>query len=83
MIERGAVVDAALRRMAGRLTVLALDRPVIAPASRPLWSAWAAWLAATLSGATAPRPVLPEGAGTETLTRLARQVELMRPGATG
>jgi len=83
VIERGAVVDAALRRMAGRLTVLALDRPVIAPASRPLWSAWAAWLAATLSGATAPRPVLPEGAGTETLTRLARQVELMRPGATG
>ncbi len=78
-IERGAIVDAALRRMAGRLSVLALDRPAIPPATRPLWAAWAAWLTAGLGGASAPRPKLPEGPGAEALTRLARQVELIAP----
>jgi uncharacterized membrane protein YccC len=76
-IERGAIVDAALRRLAGRLSVLALDRPVVTPESRPLWEAWAGWLPASLAGGVAKRPDLPDGPGAETLTRLARQAELI------
>jgi len=77
VIERGAIVDAALRRMAGRLSLLALDRPAIPPVARPLWAEWAAWIAAGLAGTPAPRPPLPAGPGGETLTRLARQIELI------
>jgi len=77
IIERGAIVDAALRRIAGRLTVLSLDPPRIEPADRALWTEWARWLDQALNGTMLPRPPLPAGAGQETLTRLARQVELL------
>ena len=77
VIERGAVVDAALRRMAGRLSVLSLDRPVITDADRPLWAAWQNWLEDCLSDNRRPRPELPSGPAAETLTRLARQAELI------
>lgn len=82
LIERGAIVDAALRRMAGRLTVLSLDRPVIPPKARPIWRDWQNWLTAGLlskpsPGKPAARPALPEGPGADALTRLARQVELI------
>ena len=76
-IERGAIVDAALRRMAGRLSVLALDRPLITKDSCPIWRDWAAWLVQSLTARPAARPPLPEGPGAETLARLARQVELI------
>jgi uncharacterized membrane protein YccC len=76
-IERGAVVDAALRRMAGRLSVLALDRPVIMPEDAPLWAEWRAWLSAGLGKKPLERPALPAGPAAEALTRLARQAELM------
>jgi hypothetical protein len=71
------VVDAALRRMAGRLSVLSLDRPAIPAADRPLWEAWRRWLEDCLSSNLRPRPALPSGAGAETLGRLARQAELI------
>jgi hypothetical protein len=77
VIERGAIVDAALRRMAGRLSVLALDRPPITPETGPLWQGWADWLTLRLAARSAPRPPLPPGPGAETLTRLARQVDLI------
>ena len=76
-IERGAVVDAALRRLAGRLSVLALDPPPLEPAERPLWRQWQGWIANSLTLRPTARPALPAGAGAETLTRLARQVELI------
>jgi uncharacterized membrane protein YccC len=76
-IERSAVADAALRRIAGRLSVLALDRPAIAPEQRSLWNEWRAWLAGSLAAKAGPRPKLPEGGGADDLTRLARQVELI------
>jgi uncharacterized membrane protein YccC len=82
------VTDAALRRLAGRLAVLDLDRPVIGPAARPLWVAWRDWLEAVLRGELAPpRPALPQAApgaaapgAVNALTRLARQVELIAYG---
>jgi uncharacterized membrane protein YccC len=77
VIERGAVVDAALRRMAGRLSVLSLDRPSITDADRPLWAAWQCWLEDCLSDNRRPRPEFPSGPGAETLGRLARQAELI------
>lgn len=77
VIERGAVVDAALRRMAGRLSVLSLDRPSIPDADRPLWAAWQCWLEDCLSHDRRPRPEFPSGPGAETLGRLARQAELI------
>jgi uncharacterized membrane protein YccC len=77
LIERGAVVDAALRRMAGRLSVLALDRPKIPPEARPLWQDWQNWLASSFAGKPPPRPPLPTGPAADALTRLARQVELI------
>ncbi len=76
-IERSAVADAALRRIAGRLSVLALDRPVIPPEQRNLWAEWQAWLANSLAAKAGPRPKLPDGAGADDLIRLARQVELI------
>ncbi len=76
-IERGAVADAALRRIAGRLSVLALDRPLIDARAAPAWREWQGWLTRRLAGGDAARPALPDGPGAETLTRLARQVELI------
>ncbi len=76
-IARGAVADAALRRMAGRLSVLSLDRPDIPDDDRPLWGAWQLWLEDCLSDNRRPRPDLPSGPGAETLSRLARQAELI------
>jgi len=76
-IERGAVADAALRRIAGRLSVLAVDRPAISPEARESWQGWQLWLTDRMAGQPATRPALPAGDGAEALTRLARQVELM------
>jgi uncharacterized membrane protein YccC len=77
-IARGAVVDAALRRMAGRLTVMLLNRPVIPPAARALWQDWRDWIVQGLTaGPSRPRPPLPDGPPGDALARLARQVELI------
>jgi uncharacterized membrane protein YccC len=76
-IERSAVADAALRRIAGRLSVLALDRPAIPPDQRNLWAEWQSWLAGSLAAKAGPRPNLPDGQGADALARLARQVELI------
>lgn len=77
-LVKAAAANAALRRMAGRLSLLALERPVIAGPDQPLWQAWDAWLQTALAqNIAAPRPALPAGAGAEDLQRLALQVDLM------
>ncbi len=87
-LERCMVTDAALRRMAGRLAVLLLDRPTIAPDDHPAWLAWRDWLIQALTdpAGLAPRPALPAGQGVEpghdALTRLARQAELTIGGSS-
>ncbi len=73
-------IDAALRRIAGRISTLHLD-----PGPRrdlAAWRAWAAWSEAASSNLAAgakvpPRPALPAGdALCESLLRIARQIDV-------
>ncbi|GAN81688.1 FUSC family protein [Acidocella aminolytica] len=77
-LVKAAAVDAALRRMAGRLSLLAVERPHLPAEESEIWKSWAAWLREGLeAGVVGHRPSLPSGPGAEDLQRLARQVELM------
>ena len=77
-LEATLVIDAALRRIAGRLSVMVFDPgPALPDPARRAWAAWVTTgLEAVASGQAvlAPRPTEP---GNETILRLARQVELM------
>lgn len=78
MLMKAATGDAAMRRLAGRLSLLAVERPSIPTQDKNLWKAWEDWLQVSLKqGKLMPRPDLPTGVGAEDLVRLARQVELM------
>ncbi len=86
-LEAVLVIDAALRRMGGRLTALQLDTGLHQALTAADWRRWRDWIAASLrrlaeSPASLPLPPPPRlgRAGdtrTETLGRLARQVELI------
>jgi uncharacterized membrane protein YccC len=77
-LQRAALTDAALRRLAGRLSGLALERPEIPATDLPHWLAWKSWLIASLSAQPhGPRPPLPDHPAGAAFTRLARQVELL------
>jgi uncharacterized membrane protein YccC len=79
-LDVALTIDAALRRMAGRLTTMHLDaRAGHDPA---LWHAWAAWIedaarrVAEGAAALPARPKLPAGdPQAESLARIARQLE--------
>ena len=79
-LEAALVVDAALRRMAGRLSAIQLDAGVRAALSAGELAAWRAWIVGTLSALAAgdtalpARPVAPY---VDALARLARQAELI------
>jgi uncharacterized membrane protein YccC len=79
-LEAAMLVDAALRRCAGRLTTLHHDPALAASLGPEALQAWRAWIAGSLrrlaEGRTdlAPRP---RGQETEALARIARQIELM------
>ena len=71
------VADATLRRIAGRLTAIALDPP---PAHRnAVFSETAAWVIAALNALTDgdSLPTAAGASGVEMLDRLARQVALL------
>jgi hypothetical protein len=71
------VVDAALRRIAGRLVALSLDTSKLCTEAA---DDSAAWVIGTLQALAEDKPVAarPEtGSGVEALERLARQVELL------
>jgi hypothetical protein len=88
-LEAAMVVDAALRRCAGRLTTLHHDPAVAANLGPEALRTWRDWIAGSLRTLAAegikggtdllPRP---RGRETETLARIARQIELMA-GAVG
>jgi uncharacterized membrane protein YccC len=80
-VEAVMVVDASLRRIAGRLSALAYDtdgRAALTPAE---WRRWSEWVTAALTSMAENRsPALARpDAGTETLARIARQIELLTP----
>ena len=79
-LEAAMVVDATLRRIGGRLAVLqheAWSREALDPDA---WRTWRSWIGGTLdafaAGQPAPPP-RPEGAKLESLSRIARQIELL------
>ncbi len=84
-LEAALAIDAALRRIAGRVATLQLGRVTAeyhrVPAEhRAAWSAWRDWIATATGllarGETAlpPRPLPPDGG--DALLRIARQIEL-------
>jgi uncharacterized membrane protein YccC len=82
-LEAAMVVDAALRRMAGRLSVLQTVQP--GPEAAETLRAWRDWIADATrmaetgsGGKLPPRPPLdPAMPGADSLARIARQLELM------
>ncbi|PPQ40184.1 FUSC family protein [Rhodopila globiformis] len=84
-LEAAMVIDAALRRCAGRLTTLHHDPALAASLGAEALRAWRDWIAGSLhslaNGETTLQP-RPPGQGSETLARIARQIELM-VGAVG
>lgn len=79
-LQRAMVVDAALRRMAGRLSILHLDHHDEDGVSPTLLRAWRDWVCAALralaagEGSPGPRP---GGPAPVALVRIARQIELL------
>jgi uncharacterized membrane protein YccC len=80
-LQGSMVADAALRRMAGRLSALQLDphdADGIAPDALRAWRSWVgSALRALADGKTLPTS-RPQGRAPEALVRIARQIELMQ-----
>lgn len=80
LLETALVIDAALRRCAGRLTTLQHDHGVSAVISPADLQAWRSWTAGSLARSAdgnnllSPRPAGPQP---DALGRLARQIELI------
>ena len=76
-VEALLVIDAALRRLAGRLSAMQLDNSVT---PGPTFAAWRDWIAASMRALSdgdatlLPRPVAPEA---ESVARIVRQIDLM------
>jgi hypothetical protein len=74
------VVDAALRRCAGRLTTLQHDPAVAVKTQAQTLRTWRDWISTSMgllaSGKT-DLPPRPTGVENDSLARIARQIELM------
>ena len=79
-LEAAMVVDAALRRFAGRLATLQHDPNVavrISPETLRIWRGWVAESLRLLASGKTALPPRPSGMETDTLSRIGRQIELM------
>jgi uncharacterized membrane protein YccC len=79
-LEATLVIDAALRRCAGRLLAMQLDpvlRTTLPPAALRVWRDWVSGSLQLLASGQAALPPRPETTTVDALNRLARQVELM------
>jgi uncharacterized membrane protein YccC len=79
-LEAAMVVDAALRRCAGRMATLQYDRTLATDLPRGALVVWRDWVAQSLHRLAAGQPDLmprPNGPQTDALARIARQIELM------
>ncbi|MBV8654271.1 MAG: FUSC family protein, partial [Alphaproteobacteria bacterium] len=82
-VAAAMVIDAALRRLAGRLSAMQLD-PGLGEAFAPVtWRRWRSWIGDSLRGLASgtttltPRPPLPHNPRADALGRIFRQIELM------
>jgi hypothetical protein len=80
-LQQAMMVDAALRRMAGRLSVLQLD-PHHADGMTPdALLTWRIWIGGTLRALAAGQDVpgsRPDGRVPDALARIAQQIEILR-----
>ena len=79
-LESVLVIDAALRRFAGRLSALQLDPDQVrrmVPSVLAEWRAWVVGAMHTLAAGTTTLPARPATAGSDAIMRIARQIELM------
>ncbi len=82
-LEVVMVIDAALRRFAGRLLAMQLDPGLAGAFPAEFWRGWRSWIDAAMTvlasgaGALPPRPALPADPQAQALGRIARQIELM------
>jgi hypothetical protein len=74
------VVDAALRRCAGRLATVQFDTVLAERVPRETLRTWRDWIAVSmrrLGAGDTVLPLRPDDAGIDALGRIARQIELM------
>ncbi len=78
-LQVAMVIDAALRRCAGRSTAILLDPAMPAILPKPAWQAWRDWVAQSTAHLTAGQAVLPPRptASIESVARIGRQFELI------
>lgn len=79
-LEAALVIDAALRRCAGRIAALPFDRASVAGIPAAALRDWRTWIGGTLrslAAGDATPAVRPAASGSDSLLRLARQLELV------
>lgn len=84
-LEAAMVVDAALRRCAGRLTTLQHDPALkerVPPDALRKWGDWVTGSLRQLASGTGDLPSRPGGIEVDVLVRIARQIELMAGAIT-
>jgi uncharacterized membrane protein YccC len=79
-LEAVALIDAALRRLAGRLSALELDPGAREQLDEDTLRAWSDWISTAmrcLADGETRLPARPAGAPSDAVARIARQIELM------
>ena len=83
-LEAALVIDAGLRRIAGRLSTLHLNPALRASLPEAAWRSWRDWTSLAMQGLASgvteppPRPPLnPAGPAADSLSRVARQIDLI------
>jgi uncharacterized membrane protein YccC len=83
-LEAALVIDAGLRRVAGRLSTLHLNPTLRASLPEAAWRSWRDWTSLAMQGLASgvtelpPQPPLdPAGPAADSLSRVARQIDLI------
>jgi uncharacterized membrane protein YccC len=84
MLEAVLVIDAALRRCAGRLSAMQLDPGLRTAMAPEALRSWRDWIGGAMRALAAGQPVSaprPDTVGADSVRRLARQIELIAGAA--
>ena len=79
-LEAALVVDATLRRIAGRLSVMQHDPAEGSTMDRSTWASWRDWTSNALQALSEHRPMPaspPTPPASDAMARIARQIELL------